>query len=278
MTQRTEAVLTQNVSQHIEVMDAHVLREHERLRKNGDEEVAELPGPDRALRNRVPLLKDGDLPMVKPLDGRNELDPGGYDLVPQEPVDLHGVVGVDPVDGHQDVVFDAVFLEEAQAPHDPVKGGPVLLVPAVNIMHMSGTVEADADEEVVFLKEFAPLIVQEGAVGLHGIFEDHGRLFIFFLIFDGLPIEIEPHEGGFAPLPGHRHLGGAVIFDELAIISFQDLVPHPEVAAGIEAVVVQKKTVGTVQVADSAGGLGKDVNTGAGDEIRSCTFLSQHLC
>jgi hypothetical protein len=38
------------------------------------------------------------------------------------------MVGIDPVDGDQNVVFHPMLLEQSQAPHDPVKSGLALFV------------------------------------------------------------------------------------------------------------------------------------------------------
>jgi hypothetical protein len=155
-----------------------------------------------------------------------------------------------------------VLLEQAQALHDPGEGGPALLVPAIDIMEMGRAIEAEADEEVVFLKKLAPVIVQQGTVGLYGVFKDHGGFFVLLLIGDGLAVEIEAHEGGFAPLPGHGDLGSLMVLDELADVGFQDFFTHAKMAAGVEAVFVQKKAIGAVQIADGAGGLGQDMYAG----------------
>ena len=40
--------------------------------------------------------------------------------------------------------------------------------------------KAEADEEVVFFEKFAPLIIQQGAVGLHGVQKRHTGTAIFF--------------------------------------------------------------------------------------------------
>ena len=50
--------------------------------------------------------------------------------------------------------------------------------------------------------------------------------------------------------------------DELADIGFQDLAAHAKAAAGIKALLVQKKAIGALQIADRARGLGQDMDAG----------------
>ena len=75
----------------------------------------------------------------------------GADLVAQEAVDFQRIVGVDAVDGGQDVVLDAMLLQQAQAAHHLVEGGRAALVHAVDVVQFARAIDADADEEVVFL-------------------------------------------------------------------------------------------------------------------------------
>jgi hypothetical protein len=67
--------------------------------KNSDEEVPELPGLHRTFRNGMPLLQNGHLTLVQALDGGDKLYPGGTNFIPQKPVDLQGVIGINAVDG-----------------------------------------------------------------------------------------------------------------------------------------------------------------------------------
>ena len=91
--------------------------------------------------------------------------------------------------------------------------------------------------------------------------KDHARPLVLVLVFDGTPIEVEAHQGRFSTLPGHRHLVGAMGLDELPDILLQNLVTHAKVTAGVELLFVQKKAIGTVQVASRPGGLGQHVDS-----------------
>jgi hypothetical protein len=50
--------------------------------------------------------------------------------------------------------------------------------------------------------------------------------------------------------------------DELADVGFQDFVAHAKAAAGIETLLVQKKAIGAVQIADCTRGFGQDMDAG----------------
>ena len=58
----------------------------------------------------------------------------GPGLVAQEAIDLQRIVAVDPVDGGEHIVLDAVLLQQAQTAHHLVEGGPAALVHAVDIV------------------------------------------------------------------------------------------------------------------------------------------------
>jgi hypothetical protein len=123
-------------------------------------------------------------------------------------------------------------------------------------MEAAGTVDADADKEVIFFEKLAPLIVQKRAISLQGVLEDHAWFFVEALVVESPSVEVYPHQSGFPPLPGNRHLGAAMVLYKLADVGLQHLVAHAKVTARIETVFVQEKAVGTVQVADGPSGLG----------------------
>ena len=167
--------------------------------------------------------------------------------------------GIDTVDRCEDVVFNLVFLQQTQAAHDPIKGRSPAFVHTIHIVQVAWAVNADADQEVVFFKEGAPGIIQQGAVGLEGVFQGHSRPAVPFSQDHSLTEEIQAHQGGFAPLPGDGDLVGLVGFDQLPDIGFKQLLAHAELAVGIERFFIQEEAVGAVQVAGRAGGLGQQV-------------------
>jgi len=105
-------------------------------------------------------------------------------------------------------------------------------------------------------KEFAPFVVQERTIGLHGVLEDHVRPPVSVLEFHGAPVEVEAHQGWFSTLPGDRHLVGAMGLDKLPDIMLQHYVTHAKMTAGVKQVFVQKEAIGAVQVTSRPGRLG----------------------
>jgi len=215
---------------------AHVILDP--LIEDLDQEAAKLLWTHRAVGDCVAYIVDVVAIRVDALDDRDELDPAGADFITQELIYLPGMVAGDPVYGDQDVVLHLVLLQQPQSTHNLIKGALVTLVDAVGIVEALGPIQAEANQEIVLLEELAPLIVQEGAVGLHGVFEGHSRFAVFLLVFDRLAEKIYPHKGWFAALPGHRDLGAAVGLDQLLDIYLENLFRHAEVATRVKQLLV----------------------------------------
>ena len=104
----------------------------------------------------------------QPFDNRGELDE--FDTFAfQKAIDIKGPFSRFPGNAGQHVVFNPVFLEQFQTPHDPGKCALALPVPPVAVMDLLGAVQADADHELMFFEEPAPLVGEQRAVGLEGI-------------------------------------------------------------------------------------------------------------
>ena len=84
----------------------------------------------------------------------------------------------------QDIVVHLMFSHETGRFHYPIKCGLSGFVYPVGIVKISRSVQAQADEEVVLMEEFAPLIVKKGTIGLHGVLDDHFRALILLLVLD----------------------------------------------------------------------------------------------
>src|SRR5690606_29940707 len=113
------------------------------------------------------------------------------------------------------VEFYRMLLQQANAAHHLVKGWTPAFVLAVGIMQLAGAIDADADQEVVFLEELAPLVIQQGRVGLERVFYGHARFAILRLEFDGFPEKIHAHQGWLTALPGKGYLWYVLRFDML---------------------------------------------------------------
>ena len=97
-------------------------------------------------------------------------------------------------------------------------------------------------------KEFAPLIVQQRAVGLHGVQEGHPRPAVFFHQVYGAPVETQPHQRRLAALPGDVDTLGLVRPNELADILLQQARSCETCCRG-RRLPFQEEAVGTVQIA-----------------------------
>ena len=155
-----------------------------------------------------------------------------------------------------------MFAEAGEAAHGGVEGGAAVFVVAVDVVDFGGAVDGEADEELVLGEEFAPGVVEEGAVGLEGV----GDIFTvgeLFLEVDDFFEEGDAEEGGFAALPGEVDVGSGLGVDVLLDVGLEDVVGHGPVAlVGIEGFFFEVKAVGAVEVADGADGFGEDVKSG----------------
>ena len=108
-------------------------------------------------------------------------------------------------------------------------------------------------------QQLAPLVGQQGPVGLDGVLERLAGAAGLLGQGHGPPEEVDAHEGGLAPLPGHRHLAVGLGGDVLAEVGRQHVVGHAEPVAGVERLLGQEEAVLAVEVADRPGRLGQDV-------------------
>jgi hypothetical protein len=101
---------------------------------------------------------------------------------------------------------------------------------SVKVVKLFGSIQAEADQEIILVEKLAPLLVEEDAIGLEGVLDLGSGLLIFFLKFHGAPEEMETHESRLASLPGHGYLRNLVGFEMLPDMSLVDLIGHPEIA------------------------------------------------
>jgi len=136
-------------------------------------------------------------------------------------IDFQLLFNVGGADAGQDIEIHMMFFEQSNAAQDTIEGGRAALVPAIEIMRFARTVEADPDQKAIFGEEFAPLIVQQGAIGLQGVINVHTGTRIFFLISHRAAEEIHAHQGWLAALPGKVDFRHSLGCDVLAGIIFQ---------------------------------------------------------
>ena len=203
-----------------------------------------------------------------PLDDRDELHERRAQVVAQEPVDLAPVVAVGRVHRGQRVPVDAVPLERVEPADHPVEGGLAALVDPVGVVHLARPVDRDPDQEVVLLQERAPLVVEQGRVGLHRVEDPLTGRRVLPLELQRAAEEVEPHQRRLAALERDDHLVDAALGGEqLGDVRLVHVGRHPEPAARVQLVLGQEEAVLAVQVADRAGGLGHHVE---GPRCRQC--------
>ena len=185
----------------------------------------------------------------------NELDEAGTDLL-EEAVDFERFLGVDPVDDCQRVEFDAVFFEQFEPVVHPFIGGIAFFIHAIGVVEFRRAVDAQADEEMVFGKEFTPFVVQQGAVGLQGV-ADLSATGVFLLQGNRFPEKVDSQQRRFSSLPGEGDFRHALLFDVLADVGLQYFVRHFEVfVGGEELFFFQIKAVFAVEITQRPDGLG----------------------
>ena len=134
-----------------------------------------------SIRDVIALLKAG---IVIPLYYGYELDEIRLDFISEKAVNLQGMICICGMNCGQDIVVHLMLSQEPGGLHHPIECRIAGFIHPVGIVKLSRPVQAKADEKVVFVEEFAPFIVKQGAVGLHGVLDDHIRTPVFLLILD----------------------------------------------------------------------------------------------
>jgi hypothetical protein len=125
-------------------------------------------------------------------------------------------------------------------------------------------INAEAKQKVVIVKELAPFVIEENAIGLECVLNMHSWPLIFLLKLYRAPEEVKTHERRLSPLPGHSDLRDLVRFKELSDVCLMHLIRHAKIAAWIKALFFQEEAVGAVQVAGRTRRLGHDVKCSGG--------------
>ncbi len=164
------------------------------------------------------------------------------------------------MDYAQEIARDPVLPQECIPAHCiPVRGG-LALGDAVAIVHLLRTVEAKPYGKTLCRQKAAPLLVEESAVRLYPVGNAPVAGAMFALERYDLAKVIEPQDGRFPAMPGkvdHRTGRGIDVLDD---VFFQDRVGHAKrLAHRIEVFLLQVVTIVAVQVAGSAGRLGKNL-------------------
>src|SRR5580698_2711790 len=161
-----------------------------------DEEAAVLFASDRAFRYKVTglrveqtfaarlfapaLVRDVDGLLRCALNDRNELHPLRSHFITKKAVDRATMLLVSGIYRAQDVELDAVLLQVCPPLHDAVECTFLAAVQPVGVVQFTWTVNAQADQKIVFLEKEAPFVIQKNAVGLKGVFHSLPGLAVLF--------------------------------------------------------------------------------------------------
>ena len=174
------------------------------------------------------------------------------------------------VDGAEHVELDAMFLEQASGSLDLVEDRSSSAVVSVGVVQLAGTVDAQADEDVVLGEEGGPLIVESVPFVwiVRSTCQPAGRR---PFDFERAPEEVEAHERGLAALPGERHERHLLSVDGLANERLH-LVGHAKVAARVERRLLEEEAVVAAQVAARPGRFGHHVERGGAHSVMETSY------
>ena len=142
---------------------------------------------------------------------------------------------------------------------------------------LAWAVDAQPNQKIVFLEEGAPLIIQQDAVGLKGVFHGLTGPAVLFDELDRAPEELELHQRRFASLPRHGDRGRAVRLQQLADVGLQRGLRHPVLFVRIQRFLRQKEAISAIDVAGGPARLRQQVEArwGPGGQIivRHCRHM-----
>ena len=123
----------------------------------------------------------------------------------EEMIEVQRIVCVEVIHYGQGVPFYPVFLQQVDALHYLGERRASLTVLAVLIVELLWPVDGHAYQPVVLFEEFAPLIRQQGTVGLDTVV-DGTSPGIFLLQFHYSLVEAERTHQCFSAVPGKEYL------------------------------------------------------------------------
>ncbi len=139
-------------------------------------------------------------------------------------------------------------------------GGILVLGDAVSVVHFLRTVQTEPYGKALCRQEAAPVLIEEGTIGLNTIGDAPVRGLMLALQRHNLAKVVQPQDGRFSSMPGkvdHRS-GGSI--DVLNNVFLQDVVGHAKrLALWIEVFLLQVVTIVAVQVADGPNRFGKNL-------------------
>ncbi|MNP27596.1 hypothetical protein D3C76_1205160 [compost metagenome] len=129
----------------------------------------------------------------------------------------------------------------------------------MEIVDLPWAVEAEPHQETLAGEEGAPVVIEQGAIGLQGIADDlaGGEA---ALVVQGPLEKVQAEQGRLAALPGELDFGAGLRRDVALHVVAQHLVVHAEALAGRELLLLlQVEAVAAIEVADRPDRLGHEV-------------------
>ncbi len=172
-------------------------------------------------------------------------------LILEEAVYIERPLGVHPIDDAEYVEGHAMAMQHLRRGEYFVEGRLAVLGHAIAVMQFLGAVDAEANEETVFLEEQSPLVVEQRAVGLEIVLDALVRLLVLLFELDHFVEELKSEQGRFASLPGEDNFIAVLAFYVLLDVGFENLVADAELAGTAEQVFfMQVIAIGAIQIAD----------------------------
>ena len=145
----------------------------------------------------------------------------------EEPVDFKRLERIVVIHHSEGVEGNLVLPEQCQPRHYGIKSrSPVSLDP-VSVVEFPRAINTQPNKKAVLFEKAAPVIREQGAVGLNGV----GDLFapgIFFLQRHHRPEIVDTQQSGLAALPGKLHFRCVLALDVLSDEAFKYLRGHPK--------------------------------------------------
>ena len=136
------------------------------------------------------------------------------------------MIGIRSVDRRQNIELYLMLLQQPRSPHHFLERRCTTFIYTVGIVHGLWTIQTQPDQEVMLVEKPAPIIIQEDAIGLHGMLNvDAGARIGMYKVHCAIE-KVESHQSWFAPLPGYRDFRSTLRFEQLANICFEGLVTH----------------------------------------------------
>ena len=126
-------------------------------------------------------------------------------------------------------------------------------------MQLAWPVHAESDQEPMLLEEAAPVVVEQGAVGLDAVLNDLARPTVSFNQFDRALEERKLHQRRLTPLPCDLYFRCLVGLQQLADVGLQGAVRHTLALVRIQRLLGQEEAIAAVYIAGRPAGLGQQV-------------------